>query len=480
MTIPTLPRRSRSSWCRRRFNARCVVPCCAAEAATFEAKHRTSINPPYAGVQIYPCEELPYKVRELHQRVHSAIRLVELPEGPDNSCNKFGPRATSRRSVKISLRAIIQQGQAVALNLFSAARYAGVLFTLFVRFLIYVILLLPAFLRIGWTHFNDKSILRGIRYGPRLRNHVDVYCPPEAARAVSGEIPALPVLVTVMGGAWIIGHRTWNALLGSRLSEAGVIVVAVDYRNYPLGKIPEMLEDVSSAMDWVFANIESYGGDPKNVVLVGQSAGAHLTSLLLLQRCLKEAAQQDVLNIDVETGFSQSTAISWSPRDLTAFVGVSGAYDLVLQCEAMESRGIYPFIRNLCVDGDLASFSPMHVIKEQWCGSTGESAARRMPPVHLFHGKVDVTVPFSASTSFAERLRAAGVANVRDELKDGVTHTQPILEGPFSGCDYQVQLLLEYLLNNKDDARRRVQELPNRPPLVPRPVLNLAVRVMPF
>ena len=40
----------------------------------------------------------------------------------------------------------------------------------------------------------------------------------------------------------------------------------------------------------MFDNIEAYGGDPQNVYLVGQSAGAHLSSLVLLLQAQREAA----------------------------------------------------------------------------------------------------------------------------------------------------------------------------------------------
>lgn len=42
-----------------------------------------------------------------------------------------------------------------------------------------------------------------------------------------------------------------------------------------------MLHDCDSAFQWVADNIEQYGGDPANVVIVGQSAGAHISSLCL-------------------------------------------------------------------------------------------------------------------------------------------------------------------------------------------------------
>ncbi len=35
------------------------------------------------------------------------------------------------------------------------------------------------------------------------------------------------------GGAWTIGYKAWGAILARRLSERGMLVVCLDYRNYP-------------------------------------------------------------------------------------------------------------------------------------------------------------------------------------------------------------------------------------------------------
>ena len=64
------------------------------------------------------------------------------------------------------------------------------------------------------------------------RNLLDLYL-PRRKRLKSGDSKKLPVVVFVTGGAWIIGYKAWGALLGRRLSEQGVIVACLDYRNFP-------------------------------------------------------------------------------------------------------------------------------------------------------------------------------------------------------------------------------------------------------
>jgi prenylcysteine alpha-carboxyl methylesterase len=68
------------------------------------------------------------------------------------------------------------------------------------------------------------------------RNLLDVYLP---YRHWFNNGP-VPVLVFITGGAYIIGYKAWGALLARRLSEMGVLVVCLDYRNFPQvrNKIP--------------------------------------------------------------------------------------------------------------------------------------------------------------------------------------------------------------------------------------------------
>lgn len=104
-----------------------------------------------------------------------------------------------------------------------------------------------------------------------------------------------PVIVFLTGGAWIIGYKMWGALLSRALCPHGVLVVIPDYRNFPQTGVEGMMGDLDMAVQWVRNNIEEYGGDPDNVVLVGQSAGAHLGSMLLLTKAAA-CARSDALN----------------------------------------------------------------------------------------------------------------------------------------------------------------------------------------
>ncbi|MEU8301776.1 carboxylesterase family protein [Micromonospora sp. NPDC048909] len=100
--------------------------------------------------------------------------------------------------------------------------------------------------------------------------------------AVRHDKRSLPVLVWLHGGHFLLGQGdTWG---GRRMAVDGdVVVVTVNYRLGALGFLtqPDVggsgnfgLEDQQAALRWVRANAAAFGGDPGNVTLAGQSAGA--------------------------------------------------------------------------------------------------------------------------------------------------------------------------------------------------------------
>ncbi|MCG2621441.1 carboxylesterase family protein [Arthrobacter sp. I2-34] len=97
-----------------------------------------------------------------------------------------------------------------------------------------------------------------------------------------------PVLVYIPGGAFISGAGTVRWYDGERLArDGGAVVVTVNYRLGALGlmgdeRTPSNLAvgDLLQALRWVRANIGAFGGDPDQVTLAGQSAGAFYAYLL--------------------------------------------------------------------------------------------------------------------------------------------------------------------------------------------------------
>jgi acetyl esterase/lipase len=82
------------------------------------------------------------------------------------------------------------------------------------------------------------------------------------------------------------------------------------------GTILDMIEDVSTALQWVTDNVHTYGGDPQRTVVVGQSAGGQLAALAVLFQVHYASA--------APTLHSQSQLLQW--------LSIYGTSDQVLSC----------------------------------------------------------------------------------------------------------------------------------------------------
>jgi len=105
-----------------------------------------------------------------------------------------------------------------------------------------------------------------------------------------------PVMVWLHGGAFLFGSGATPIYAGGTLARRGdVVVVTINYRLGALGylHLTELLghegpaasncglRDQIAALEWVQANIEAFGGDPHNVTVFGESAGAMSVGALL-------------------------------------------------------------------------------------------------------------------------------------------------------------------------------------------------------
>jgi para-nitrobenzyl esterase len=103
--------------------------------------------------------------------------------------------------------------------------------------------------------------------------------------APSGPAQKLPVLFWLHGGGHVDGRS--NDYDPSKLVKAGLVVVTINYRlnlfgylahpaldgeGHPFGNYGAL--DQQAALRWVRDNIAAFGGDPGNVTIAGQSAGA--------------------------------------------------------------------------------------------------------------------------------------------------------------------------------------------------------------
>ncbi|WP_336759110.1 alpha/beta hydrolase [Paenibacillus sp. USHLN196] len=119
----------------------------------------------------------------------------------------------------------------------------------------------------GITHVAD------VPYADEGRNDstLDIYYP-----SVTTEI--LPVVLWVHGGGWVLGDKEDIADYAIQLAEQGYVVVSMNYALAPDTKYPIPVIQTNQALTYVKNHADEFQGDPENIFLAGNSAGAQIAS----------------------------------------------------------------------------------------------------------------------------------------------------------------------------------------------------------
>ncbi len=114
--------------------------------------------------------------------------------------------------------------------------------------------------------------LRNISYGHHGQwNLLDVYVP-------TGTTQPLPTIVSIHGGGYVYGNKEIYRRYGMDMARRGFAFVNFNYRLAPKWKFPTPLHDTNAVLHWICKNSRRYHLDPSRIILLGDSAGAQLTS----------------------------------------------------------------------------------------------------------------------------------------------------------------------------------------------------------
>ena len=221
---------------------------------------------------------------------------------------------------------------------------------------------------------------------------LDVYLPKE--KAPKGGRPGL---VFVHGGGWKNGSKEsgfW-ASLPARYAAKGYVCISVNYRlTGDGGGFPACVHDVKNAVRWFRANSKGLGLDPNRIGAYGNSAGAHLVSMLGLVK--KEAGLEGKGTHLDQSSLVQAVCASATPSNF-----------LKWKNQLFPNRGV--------LAGDQENHHA-RAAKASPVTYTAEDA----PPFLLIHAENDRTVPFEQGEVLANRLKASGAKNVTlMRFKDG-------------------------------------------------------------
>jgi acetyl esterase len=200
-----------------------------------------------------------------------------------------------------------------------------------------------------------------------------------------------PAVVMVHGGAWTSSNRGATADLCRMLCDAGVVVLAVDFRMPPVAIYPGAADDVRTAIRWLKEHAAQVHSLPSLVGIVGVSSGGQ-TALLC--------------------------AVDAPPGEEVAFaVGCWPISDPLARYRMARERGLANLIAaHEAYFGDEATMiaaSPHHIVES--------GKARSFPPVLVVQGLADENVPSEMAPSFAAAYERAG-GEIELRLFPGESH----------------------------------------------------------
>jgi acetyl esterase/lipase len=213
-----------------------------------------------------------------------------------------------------------------------------------------------------------------------------------------------PAVVSVHGGAWTSGDRMGNAELDVALYEAGIVVLAVDFRMPPDAGYPAAVRDVNAAIRWLKANAATLHTEPSLVGAVGSSSGGQTVLLCALrphdERFADPAAPGEA---DGAVAFA---AVGWPIADPPAryrMAQAKGNAKLVAAHEAYFGD-----------EATMLAASPQRIVAE------GEATA--LPPLLILQGTADANVTPDMAANFSDAYERAGGSAVL-HVFDGQPHS---------------------------------------------------------
>jgi acetyl esterase/lipase len=213
---------------------------------------------------------------------------------------------------------------------------------------------------------------------------LDAHIPPGKERR--------PAVILVHGGGWTGGSKTANFIqpLFPVLDKTGYSWFSIDYRLAPAYPYKAMIDDVEAAIAFVKKNAREYNVDKKRIVLMGESAGAHLVNLVGMR--------------------------NRKPADVAAVVSFYGPIDIMETLRLQPGGPVSDTIKKV-FEIEALDAAGLAKMKE---GSPDTYIHKGSAPFLFIHGTKDDPVPYNQSPKGVELMQKAGAQAELITVQDGI------------------------------------------------------------
>ena len=131
---------------------------------------------------------------------------------------------------------------------------------------------------------------RKVFYGKEKSQYMNLLCLEENLNKKK------PLFIYIHGGGWISGITDMRNTYIMNWVKKGFFACSVNYTYAPKETFPYQLQEIYSAIDFIFDNAEKYNYDTDNIVLAGESAGGYF--ITYLASCVSDPAPLNKLGIE--------------------------------------------------------------------------------------------------------------------------------------------------------------------------------------
>jgi acetyl esterase/lipase len=256
----------------------------------------------------------------------------------------------------------------------------------------------------GNTHHTaaEENPLTVIQYGSHPSQQVHLYMPTSTSMQADDDInkrnansnDSRPWIVFVHGGAWGSGFPVQYRLVALPFLQRQYRVAIIGYRTYPDANVPEQIDDLQLALEAITKTATSTSTTPSktnDIILIGHSSGAHLILLATLQGRFQHLFNNNSI--------------------LKGIIGLSGVYDILEHYHYETSRGVEQISPMAPACGGTIDSWIQSSPTRQTQQLLQDSGLCTLPPIALWHGELDTTVPNQSSRDLHASLSRQNVSS---------------------------------------------------------------------
>jgi acetyl esterase/lipase len=230
-------------------------------------------------------------------------------------------------------------------------------------------------------------------------------------------------IISLLSGNFVSNYNSFDAYRDRALPlvKHGYTIFLVMHRSAPRYALPDILEDIQRAVQFVRYHAADYKIDPAQLGITGTSSGGHLALLTALSKEIADPSSKDPI-AKVSTKL-QAAAVFCPLTDLINF-GKSG-YNLAADKSTLIEVGVLGAFTYTKWDTITKSFKLIDDLKEHReidsLMSPAQVADKNAPPTFIMHGDKDMLVPIQQSKILAAKLQTLGVP-IKLVTKSGAGH----------------------------------------------------------